>query len=257
MPPARRTLFCFIFCLCLFASVFSVYRLTAILQKKSQTEELYRQLQTAHTAPTVLQEESDNAPEPEVHRPEESPLAAIYYRNTDLIGWLRIEDSSIDYPVVQRREDADFYLNHNFDGVGDAHGAIYADSVCDPEDWDNLIIYGHNMMDGTMFAQLSRYTDENFRNSHLHIQYSTLWETTTWRVVCVFKISADRTADFPYHTISKFDDMTANDYLARAQYFRLWSEDEPLEEGTRLLTLSTCEYTLDNGRLVIVAAEEK
>lgn len=185
-----------------------------------------------------------------------SQYADLVAQNEDMVGWISIEDTKIDYPVMSCDDDTEFYLSHDFYKNHDRHGVPFIDSsYCNIYDSDNLIVYGHNMHDGTMFADLQKYTDAEYCQNHPYITFNTIYEKYTYQIVMVFKIKESDTAKFPYHTITKFDDssVTIQDYLARAKYYSLWSDEQKLSDDDKLLTLSTCEYTLSNGRLVIIA----
>lgn len=189
---------------------------------------------------------------PVVMLPEFQELYAI---NRDIVGWISIEDTSIDYPVVQRRDAEDYYLYRDFYGNRVARGCIYVREACDvfaPS--DNLVLYGHMMNDGTMFADLARYTGKAFWQEHQYIRFDTLRSRNLYQVVCVFKTTASQGEGFSYHLF--------NDARSEADFEEFWAGclenalyDTGLEAqyGDKLISLSTCEYTQTNGRLVIVA----
>lgn len=183
--------------------------------------------------------------------PEFCQLFAI---NPDIIGWIRLEGTRVDYPVVHSPERKDYYLHRDFYGNQGARGCIYLREECDPLTSDNLTLYGHMMKDGTMFADLAGYTERRFWESHPHIRFDTLREPGLYEVICVFKTSATIGMGFRYHLYEDFED--------EAHLAEFWEEctsrqfyDTGLTPvlGDKLITLSTCEYTLENGRLVIVA----
>lgn len=242
-------------CVSLAAVGFSFLRLSQIYSARSETmadfEELTAQVHTLPTEPAEEAGEGETAPA----EPYVSPYQSLWERNKHLIGWIRIEDTGIDYPVMQNKEDPDFYLDHNFYRGSDYHGVPFADAGCDMEDWDNLVIYGHHIHDGTMFAPLLHYTDPAYIEAHREIVFDTLDSPGLWRIAAVFRITAADTVNFPYHTVTKFspDTMTAADYLARARYYCDWSVEAFETENPKLITLTTCEYSHQNGRLVIIA----
>lgn len=179
----------------------------------------------------------------------------LFLRNCDIIGWISIEGTKVDYPVVQRKQTQDYYIKRDFYREYSSRGCIYAREQCDifPRS-DNIILYGHMMRDGTMFATLNNYTDPSYRDEHPYIRFDTLLGQGTYEVICVFKTTAVLDKGFRYHTFVDIkDEATLNNFwrncLANAIYY---TGLEP-EFGDQLLTLSTCEYTLEEGRLVVVA----
>ena len=125
---------------------------------------------TASTGPPVPSAGTD-APVLEKYR----NLHAI---NPDMVGWIKIEGTPIDYPVMYTPEDGDFYLHHNFEGKTSRSGVPFIDERCSVgQPGANIIIYGHNMKNGSMFGTLDAYKDEAWFQAHPIIQYDTLNET--------------------------------------------------------------------------------
>ena len=179
----------------------------------------------------------------------------LYTINPDIIGWISIPNTNIDYPVVQRKDKTDYYLYRNFYGQQVARGCIYVREECDvfaPS--DNIVIYGHRMQDGSMFADLANYTKKQYWQEHPVVHFDTLRGRHTYEIICAFRTSATVGEGFSYHQFvdaqydSDLDEFWAN--CRKTAYY-----DTGLEPryGDKLITLSTCEYTLTNGRLVIVA----
>lgn len=234
---------CVLLCIITTAAV----RLIQINNQKIGTDEKYEQLATE------IKNESET--EGAVLNPDNlgTNFSGLVQINDDFVGWLRVDSTKINYPVVQSKTDSEYYLNHGFYKEEDSHGVPFIDSECDTENCDNLIIYGHNMRDKTMFGELERYTDsEFFAEKHL-IYLDTPNGQSVWQAVSVFRISEKDTQVFPYHKAMQFDNFSASDYLARTRYYAVNFDEEPIEDGTKLMTLSTCEYTLNHGRLVVVA----
>lgn len=246
--------------------VFSIIKMISLQSETEQVNNMYQALSAQVQAPPDTSgsedlEESDAAVSP--NAAEDSPALNILPQYTDLVaqngdmvGWISITDTRIDYPVMTCEDDTEFYLSHDFYKNSDRHGVPFIDSsCCNILDSDNLIIYGHNMHDGTMFADLNKYTDVEFCKNHPYITFNTIYAEYTYQIVMVFKIEESDTTKFPYHTITQFDNssVTVNDYIARAKYYSIWSDEQKISDDDKLLTLSTCEYTLTNGRLVIIA----
>lgn len=170
----------------------------------------------------------------------------LYRQNPDLVGWLRIEGTNIDLPVVQTPGDNEYYLRRGFDGLYATGGTLFLDAQCslDPADpTANWLVYGHNMADGSMFGTLTRYREESFWKEHPTFTFDTLYETGTWQVVAAVDTSLGEDA-LPYYTFFDADTKLAwqervNAILDRA----LYDTGVRPTYGQQLLTLSTCGTT--------------
>lgn len=178
-----------------------------------------------------------------------------YLKNTDMVGWIEVPDTRISYPVVQSPYHPNYYLDRNFEKKYDVHGCIYAGEACDiNEPSDNIILYGHRMKDEGMFAQLDNYTDIEYYKTHKYLYFDTLTERHTYKIISVFATSANPGEGFTYHTFIDADNEAAfNAFVKSCKDWSMYDIPTTAEYGDKLLTLSTCEYTYDNGRLVVVA----
>lgn len=180
----------------------------------------------------------------------------LYNKNRSLIGWLKIDDTNIDYPVMQS-PNPDYYLTHNFNQEHDNNGSIFLDPDCDIVHRNtNLILYGHHMRSGKMFGSLDSYSSESFYEEHKYITFDTIYEKGTYEVMYVFRsriyneddvvfkyyqfIDVDSEQEF-YSNMNEMAEMALYDTGVTAVY------------GDELLTLSTCDYREENGRFVVVA----
>lgn len=179
----------------------------------------------------------------------------LYAMNNDLVGWITVPDTQIDYPVVQSPKKVDYYLNHNFNGKYSAWGCIYAREQCDVfTPADNVVLYGHHMKDGSMFAGLDKYKKKSFWQDHQYFTFNTLYEEHTYQVIAVFKTSANLGEGFSYHIFNyASSEEDFNEFISTVHSLQMYKTGVTAEYGDMLLTLSTCEYTLDNGRFVVVA----
>lgn len=240
--------------------IFSFIKIISLQTETEQVNDMYQTLsEQAQAIPDTPVEETNEEADTNSDSlssyilPQYTDLVA---QNEDMVGWIRIEDTNIDYPVMSSENDVEFYLSHDFFKNSDRHGVPFIDSsYCNIVNSDNLIVYGHSMRDGTMFADLHKYTNVKFCEEHPFITLNTIHDEYTYQVIMVFKIEEADTQKFPYHTITQFDQssVTIHDYLARAKYYSLWNNEQKISDDDKLLTLSTCEYTLSNGRLVIIA----
>lgn len=177
--------------------------------------------------------------------------ASILAQNADLVGWIKIGGTVIDYPVMQTPDTPNYYLRRGFDKQYSYYGVPYAAEHCDVDDSENVVIYGHNMKNGTMFSDLENYSDPAFYESHKLIRFDTLRAFGTYEIIAVFRTTAD--SDFDYHTFAGGTEEEFNEYVSRCKELALYNTGATAAYGDKLLTLSTCEYTKNNGRFVVVA----
>ena len=178
----------------------------------------------------------------------------IYDLNHDMVGWITIPDTVIDYPVVQS-EDSEFYLSHGFFGEENNNGQIILDAKCDPYTPSyNLIISGHNMKSDLMFGTLDEYRDRNFWSKHKIIYFNTLMERKEYVVFAAF-YSADYDVDetgFRYSVDIQYW-VDAQAWLEEIQRNRLYDAGIDVEFGDEFLTLTTCNKARrKDGRFVVV-----
>ena len=184
----------------------------------------------------------------------------LYEKNKKLIGWLRIDDTIIDYPVMQTSNN-EYYLDHNYNQEYDKNGSLFLDKDCDaafPN--DNMIIYGHHMKSGKMFGNLNYYSKESFWEDNKEFTFDTIYETGTYAVMYVFrsKIYSEEEIVFKYY---QFIDATSenefNSNMEEMANMSLYDTGVTASYGDRLITLSTCDSSEEDGRFVVVAKKIK
>ena len=179
----------------------------------------------------------------------------IYAINDDMVGWIRIDGTAVDYPVMQTPDNPNYYLDHDFDGNSSAWGAIYAREECDiNEPSDNVTLYGHNMRDGSMFAALGNYTSQETWENNPFIFFDTLTDYHVYKIFAVFKTSANLGHGFDYHNMIDAENKAEFDeFISTCKELSFYDTGITPEFGDKVICLSTCEYTLNNGRLVVAA----
>lgn len=200
----------------------------------------------------VIPTTPDGEPDTSKMLPE---MQELYAMNSDLVGWINVPGTNIDYPVMQTPDSINYYLYRGFDKKSNSWGCIYVREACNvftPS--DNVVLYGHHMRDNTMFAQLDKYKKEKYWKENQTFTFDTLYERHTYQIIAVFKTSANLGQGFSYHT---FNDATSeeefNAFMEQVHKLQFYDTGLTAEWGDMLLTLSTCEYTLNNGRFVVVA----
>ena len=181
-----------------------------------------------------------------------SRYEALYEENRDFVGWVKIEGTNINYPIVQNREDPCFYLNHGFDKSYSAYGVPFMDAKCSFSFSNNLIVYGHHMNNGTMFADLEKYKDKTFWENHKQIQFDTLEGLGTYEVVAAFAFDTNHD-QFMFNDYYNMDEVEYWEFIENCQLRAAYETGVQAEYGENLITLVTCEYTHENGRFVVVA----
>ena len=180
---------------------------------------------TEAPAESVTDTETETSAEPTEQSATEHNIPALIAENADCIGWLSIDGTSISYPVMYTPSEPQKYLRQNFYGKYSQSGVPFLDGQCSTNG-GNLIIYGHNMKNGTMFSDLKKYLNTDFLNAHRTVRLETADGVQTFTVTEVLKTN---TADPWYDRIAT-------------------------EEGRHLI-LSTCYGSGKDGRLLIIAAE--
>ena len=185
-------------------------------------------------------------------------------QNGDMAAWLLIPDTQIDYPVMYTPEAPEHYLRKAFDESYALSGSLFIGADCAPSG-SNIIIYGHNMKDGSMFGGLDAYADESFAKEHSEMIYDLIsqdgsYERLTFEVMAVFYSRVYRVNEADvfryYYGTDLSDPEDFQSYVEAAMSASLYDLGVTAEYGDRLLTLSTCSYHTDNGRFVIVAREK-
>lgn len=184
--------------------------------------------------------------------------AGLYAENSDTIGWLKIDGMTIDYVVMQAPDEINKYLRHDFYGKDSTRGCLFVDEYCDIFNSDNIIIYGHNMKDGSMFGTLDSYADESFYAEHKIIRFDTIYEKHSYEIVAAISTSIpakDEDVFRYYEYTSSNDEETFLDYADFIEKNKLYDTGVEINPGDKLLTLSTCAYHTTDGRFVVVARQ--
>lgn len=175
----------------------------------------------------------------------------LFLQNPDLIGWLTVDGTKIDYPVMWTPEDPEYYSQRGFDKEESRNGLLFLDQDSNiNENGGNLIIYGHNMKNGSMFADLLKYQKQSYWEKHKMIQLDTLYESRTYEIAAV-AITNDL-EQLPYG-FTRSSETEGTDAIERMKDNALYDTGVDMEYGDDFLTLSTCDYSEEDGRLVVMA----
>lgn len=184
----------------------------------------------------------------------------LWRKNKDLIGWIRIKGTRIDYPVMQTKDNPEYYLRRNFKKKQDISGVPFMDADSDiflPT--QNWMIYGHNMRSGIMFHDLLKYADKDFYKQHKEISFDTIYrgQQATYKVLAVFYARVDTTGFRCFDYAGMTSEEEYQEYVSKVKRLSLYPTDIDAEFGEQLITLTTCSYHVPNkkGRFVVVAKE--
>lgn len=201
-------------------------------------------------------------------------MSQLYELNNDTIGWLTIEDTNIDYPVMQSMQDEEYYLDRDFNKDYNANGCLImdTDSVVGSGTKDNdyadgtlpstnLIIHGHHMKNGEMFGNLDKYKDVKYFKDHRIIEFSSLYEKREYEVCAVFLSQVylkTQTDVFKFYNFFRADtEEEFNDFYDNIKKLSLYDTGVSAKFGDEFITLSVCAYHVENGRLVVVGKRIK
>ena len=176
--------------------------------------------------------------------------------NADIVGWLEIEGTDINYPVLQGKDD-EYYMTHNYKKEYSRNGSIF---LSKDYNWDipsnNLLIYGHNLNNGTMFQELLKYKDEEFYKEHQIIRFTTAFEDVEFEIISVFQsrvyYKSEKNVFRYYYFVNPETEEEYNEFVESAKRVSLYEIEATANYGDSLITLSTCSYHVKDGRFAVV-----
>ncbi len=263
-PRLRYSVACALLALATLSAwqVFSYWRSIAAAEEEfaAMSQAFHRQkVEASIPDPGLAAADPDSPPGAVEPQPESDPvmlasIQALREENQDMAGWVLIEDTKIDYPIMHTPDRPQYYIQRNFKKANSSSGTPFMDEYCDA-DSDNVILWGHNMRSGTMFASILRYREESYREKHPLIKFFTLYEERTYRVVAAFYSDVDiRKEDFPWYTYTDLTEQeNAEAFFAHLRKASLLEVPDDLQQGDTFLTLATCSYHINTGRFVVVA----
>lgn len=183
---------------------------------------------------------------------------SLYNKNKDIIGWVKIKRTKIDYPVMQTKKDPEYYLRRNYDKEYEISGTPFMDAASDVyTPTQNWLIYGHNMHTGIMFHGLLNYSEKEFYDKHKQIQFDTIYlgQQATYEVIAAFFTEIDTTGFRYFDYAGMTGEEQYEEYIQGIKNLSLYDTGVSAEYGEQLITLSTCSYHVPDkkGRFVVVA----
>lgn len=180
----------------------------------------------------------------------------LFSQNKSLIGWIKIDDTNIDYPVMQTVNN-EYYLDHNYNQQYDKNGSIFLDKDCDiTNPGCNMIIYGHHMKSGKMFGNLQLYSNREYYEKHPYIQFDTIYEEGRYQIMYVFRSRIYNEDEIVFKYYQFFEASTPEEFdshMNEMANLSLYDTGVRATYGDKLITLSTCDNSEQDGRFVVVA----
>lgn len=263
MNRIKRGLWIIGLIICVCVLIFSAYSIYEYFSEAEQREQEFAELaeMVDDKQSTKSKDEKENRGASEQERHGEGMLSkyiALHNQNKDMVGWISIEETVINYPVMHTPENPDFYLKHSFEQEYSDYGVPYVAGNCqlNPRS-DNIIIYGHHMKNGTMFGALTEYADKDFYEKHKIIRFDTLADQAEYEILAVFKTTVYEGNGFVfYEFVDAESEGEFQEYIRKCKQLSLYDTGVSAEYGNELLTLSTCEYSSRNGRMVVVGKKK-
>lgn len=247
---------------CIVDIIFTVYQRKAARDRYAEMQVIYEinpaQEETDETEPLVLGtiDETKWYASYAAIADKQIDFSALAARNPDVCGWISVEGTNIDFPILRAAESDDFYLSHDIDGKVSEHGAICMDPRCE-RDFSSRVtmIYGHNMLDGSMFAPLyNYYKDAAFfdANNRIHIYLDNVM--LTYQVVSAYEYGHEQ--PLYYYNLYKDEDFLryCDTFLNNRDMKAKLRTDIAITPEDRLLTLITSTNVRADQRLFVQAA---
>lgn len=183
-------------------------------------------------------------------------IKKLQEENSDIVGWIEIEGTNINYPVLQG-EDNKYYLTHNYKKEKSQKGSIFLSKDYDLKlPSDNLLIYGHNLISGQMFNNLLKYKDREFYEKHPNIRFTTAKEDLKFEIISAFYskvfLKSEENVFRYYNFVTAKSEKDYNNFVENAKKASIYDTNKEAEYGDRLITLVTCSYHVEDGRFVVI-----
>ena len=253
----KRIIYILINCILVILTVISImYMIDFFLLKKEANKESNLLNNIEINKNEIIQAEFNENSTEKIETERMIKLKTLQKENPDIIGWLEIENTNINYPVLQGT-DNEYYMTHNYKKEKSKKGSIFLNK---DYDWNipstNLLIYGHNLRNGTMFQELLKYEDEEFYKTHPIIKFTTVEDEEEYAIIAVFKsrvyYKSETNVFRYYYFVNAKTEEEYNQFIENAKKASLYNIEETAKYGDKLITLSTCSYHTEDGRFAVV-----
>lgn len=224
--------------------------------QKLQQEKIASDIETEQTTENIQQEtDASGYTEKAENQTILSQYKSIAEEYPDFWGWIKIPGTKIDYPIM-KSENKDFYLRHDYEGEKSREGAVFVDSETENAPLDNyVVVYGHNMKNGNMFGELSNYKDETYLKEHNTVYLDTAYQAGEYEVIAVLITHILKRSENDFRYYRQFDYQDEEDFNEIKNFIKenqIFETGADIMYGDQLVLLSTCEYSQENGRFVVV-----
>ena len=232
--------------------VFSAYKVFGEIWQKQQEQNAFEELAQQIETNVVQPEKEDKTPE----QLRLESYEQLKETNPHFVGWIKIDGTPLDYPVVHTPDNPEYYLRRAFDGSYAVSGTPFVGQGC-TVDSTNVLVYGHRMNNETMFTTLLDYAEKSFWEEHKEIQFDTVDRLQIYEIVSAFYINipqeGDEDAFYWYQYCGDISGEEFDYYVQQVKAYAYYDTGIEIQEGDKLLTLTTCAYDSDSRRFVVVA----
>lgn len=219
-----------------------------IKEDYKQEEIIEQVIDIAYKKDTIEDNQIENLQENNIN------MNKLYEQNKDIVAWIKIDNSNINYPIMQTIKNPNYYLRKNFYKEYSYYGTPYLSEQCNIDSSDNLIIYGHHIKGFKMFGELEYFKNKEYYDNHKTINIYTLNEQRKYEVVYVFRTITNTGFDY-YNYINFNDESEFNTFNSKCKELAFFDTQIQCNYGDKFITLSTCDYTSKNARFVVIAKQ--
>ncbi|MFI3168801.1 MAG: class B sortase [Faecalibacterium sp.] len=228
--------------------IYAVYSFATIMLALQQSQSTFTTLAQEVAALQTEQEEATTQSE------EEIIAVPVYPEIENLIGWVSIADTVVDYPIMYTPQSPEYYLHRDLEGDYSFVGVPFLEEACDMDASSYLIVYAHNMNNGTMFGSLEKYRDETYYQEHSLVICDSLTEYRTYEIAAVLYLELSQEVMDTFYAVPETEDAFAN-LVAQIEANALYDTGVSIEAGDQILALSTCSSRKDDERFVVIAVK--
>lgn len=219
-----------------------------IKEDYKQEEIIEKVIDIAYKKDTIEDNQIENLQENNIN------MNKLYEQNKHIVAWIKIDNSNINYPIMQTIKNPNYYLRKNFYKEYSYYGTPYLSEQCNIDSSDNLIIYGHHIKGFKMFGELEYFKNKEYYDNHKTINIYTLNEQRKYEVVYVFRTITNTGFDY-YNYINFNDESEFNTFNSKCKELAFFDTQIQCNYGDKFITLSTCDYTSENARFVVIAKQ--
>lgn len=245
---SKSVIYNIIIAICVVVITFSLYKIICWALENNKSKTMLNEVQSSVK---ITQEEIVINNQPIVKTNYD--FSELLKKNSQTVGWINVPNTKIDYPVVQA-SDNDFYLHHSFDKSSNSAGWVFADYTCNVQSSQNLLIYGHNRRDLSMFGSLKSILDDNWRSNpeNLYINFADENGTGVYKVFSTFICNDADVSSYLETNFSTKEDL--QQYITKLKKCSIYKFDTDIENAEKMITLYTC-YGANNQRLLVCAVK--